>query len=151
MLLVSFCFMVFFSCNHVQGSSPAMFVFGDCSSDVGNNNYLHTTDKCDFPPYGIDYPGGVANGRCNNGKNVADFLGKIYLVIHQAVLFLCVSVTYILIMLMCIVIADKLGIASPEPYLSLMETRKTHKFLQGVNFASSGAGILSSTYEVRSN
>ncbi|XP_039120321.1 GDSL esterase/lipase At5g55050-like [Dioscorea cayenensis subsp. rotundata] len=117
MLLVSFCFMVFFSCNHVQGSSPAMFVFGDCSSDVGNNNYLHTTDKCDFPPYGIDYPGGVANGRCNNGKNVADFL------------------------------ADKLGIASPEPYLSLMETRKTHKFLQGVNFASSGAGILSSTYE----
>ncbi|KAH7661120.1 GDSL lipase/esterase protein [Dioscorea alata] len=116
MMLVSFCFMVFFP-GLVQGSSPAMFVFGDSLSDVGNNNYLHTTEKCNLPPYGIDYPGGVANGRCTNGKNVADFL------------------------------ADELGMPSPKPYLSLLETRKNHEFLLGVNFASSSAGILSSTYE----
>ncbi|KAM0941715.1 putative triacylglycerol lipase [Dioscorea sansibarensis] len=115
MLLVSFCFMVIFSGNYVQGSSPAMFVFGDCSSDVGNNNYLHTTDKCNFPPYGLDYPGGVANGRCTNGRNVTDFLETWH------------SVTRTL------------------PWSA--ETSKTHKFLQGVDFASSGAGILSSTYE----
>ncbi|KAM0951661.1 putative triacylglycerol lipase [Dioscorea sansibarensis] len=94
-----------------------MFVFGDSLSDVGNNNYLHTTEKCNFPPYGLDYPGGVANGRCTNGKNVADFL------------------------------AEKLGMPSPKPYLSLMETSKTQKLFRGVNFASSSAGILSSTYE----
>ncbi|KAJ0983069.1 hypothetical protein J5N97_011324 [Dioscorea zingiberensis] len=52
-----------------------MFVFGDSLSDVGNNNYIDTDAKCNFPHYGIDYPGGKPTGRCSNGKNVVDLLG----------------------------------------------------------------------------
>ncbi|XP_030461700.2 GDSL esterase/lipase At1g71250 isoform X1 [Syzygium oleosum] len=53
---------------------PAMFVFGDSIVDVGNNNYLRSYAKCNYPPYGIDYPGGPS-GRFSNGKNIVDMLG----------------------------------------------------------------------------
>ncbi|CAL1377229.1 unnamed protein product [Linum trigynum] len=29
---------------------------------------------CIYPPYGIDFPGGLATGRYTNGKNVVDFI-----------------------------------------------------------------------------
>ncbi|XP_072956771.1 GDSL esterase/lipase At5g55050-like [Typha angustifolia] len=96
---------------------PAVYVFGDSLADVGNNNHLHLSLlKANFPHNGIDYPGRKPTGRFSNGKNSADFL------------------------------ADKLGIPTSPPYLSLSSSsNKTSLYLNGVNFASGGAGILDST------
>ncbi|CAD5324767.1 unnamed protein product [Arabidopsis thaliana] len=47
---------------------PALIVFGDSIMETGNNNNLPTLLKCNFPPYGKDYPGGFATGRFSDGK-----------------------------------------------------------------------------------
>jgi hypothetical protein len=56
---------------------PAMFVFGDSTLDVGNNNYLPGPDvpRANKPYYGIDFPGSLPTGRFSNGYNIADYLG----------------------------------------------------------------------------
>ena len=57
---------------------PAVFVFGDSLVDVGNNNYLKLSlAKADFPHNGVDFPTKKPTGRFTNGKNAADFLGKL--------------------------------------------------------------------------
>ncbi|CAN6162437.1 unnamed protein product [Urochloa humidicola] len=100
---------------------PAIFVFGDSTLDVGNNNYLPGPDvpRANKPYYGIDFPGSVATGRFSNGYNIADYLAK-------SMGFPC----------------------SPPPYLSLAPS--TSRLVQtavagGVSYASGGAGILDST------
>ena len=50
------------------------FVFGDSFVDNGNNNYLQTTLKVNYFPYGVDFPTGPT-GRFSNGQNIADFIG----------------------------------------------------------------------------
>lgn len=100
---------------------PAVYVFGDSTLDVGNNNYLPGKDvpRADKPYYGIDLPGsGKPTGRFSNGYNTADF------------------------------VAQALGFKkSPLAYLEL----KARKMLipsavtRGVSYASAGAGILDST------
>lgn len=58
---------------------PAMYVFGDSTLDVGNNNHLQgkQVPRADKPYYGIDLPGsGKPTGRFSNGYNVADFVGN---------------------------------------------------------------------------
>ncbi|XP_044475061.1 GDSL esterase/lipase EXL3-like [Mangifera indica] len=52
----------------------AVFVFGDSIVDTGNNNNKTTLAKCNFPPYGRDFKGGVPTGRFSNGKVPADIL-----------------------------------------------------------------------------
>jgi hypothetical protein len=37
--------------------------------------------------------------------------------------------------------AEKVGLPTPPPYLSLESNKDHHAFLTGVNFASGGAGI----------
>ncbi|KAL2907184.1 hypothetical protein RDABS01_005894 [Bienertia sinuspersici] len=54
---------------------PAIIVFGDSIVDSGNNNYIATLVKINFPPYGRDFPGGVSTGRYSNGKIPSDFFG----------------------------------------------------------------------------
>ncbi|RRT71803.1 hypothetical protein GW17_00051440 [Ensete ventricosum] len=55
---------------------PAVYVFGDSTADVGNNNYLPGKDaKADFPHYGVDFPHQTPTGRFSNGYNAIDFLG----------------------------------------------------------------------------
>ncbi|XP_051126358.1 GDSL esterase/lipase At5g08460-like [Andrographis paniculata] len=54
----------------------AMFVFGDSLMDPGNNNYLSSTARADFLPYGIDFFAGPS-GRFCNGKTVVDYLGDL--------------------------------------------------------------------------
>jgi len=56
---------------------PAMYVFGDSTVDVGNNNYLPGDfPRADKPYYGVDFPGGARpTGRWSNGYNIADFVG----------------------------------------------------------------------------
>ena len=55
---------------------PAIFAFGDSIVDTGNNNYLKTLAKCNFPPYGKDFMGGIPTGRFSNGRILTDFLGN---------------------------------------------------------------------------
>lgn len=57
-------------------SISAIFVFGDSTVDSGNNNYIKTISKSNFPPYGKDFPDHIPTGRFTNGKLVTDFLGK---------------------------------------------------------------------------
>ncbi|CAM0908662.1 unnamed protein product [Alopecurus aequalis] len=100
---------------------PAVFVLGDSTLDVGNNNYLPGKDvpRANVPFYGIDFPGGpMPTGRFSNGYNLADFIAK------------------------------NLGFErSPLAYLAL----KSRNYLipsaltRGVSYASAGAGILDST------
>ncbi|XP_021742274.1 GDSL esterase/lipase At1g29670-like [Chenopodium quinoa] len=62
--------------NWVNGAPkvPCFFIFGDSLSDSGNNNNLITTAKCNFPPYGIDFPNGPT-GRFTNGRTTVDLIG----------------------------------------------------------------------------
>ncbi|XP_019194179.1 PREDICTED: GDSL esterase/lipase APG [Ipomoea nil] len=51
---------------------PAIIAFGDSSVDVGNNNYVHTIFKADYPPYGRDFASHQPTGRFCNGKLATD-------------------------------------------------------------------------------
>lgn len=57
----------------------AIYVFGDSTADVGNNNYLTGSNvaKANFPHNGVDFPTGRPTGRFSNGYNGIDFLGTI--------------------------------------------------------------------------
>ncbi|CAN0871947.1 GDSL esterase/lipase At5g42170 [Linum grandiflorum] len=55
----------------------AVFAFGDSLLDTGNNNYITGLVKCNFPPYGVDFPGGPnPTGRCSNGKLISDLIAE---------------------------------------------------------------------------
>ncbi|WVZ94211.1 hypothetical protein U9M48_040132 [Paspalum notatum var. saurae] len=72
---------------------PALYVLGDSTLDVGNNNYLPGADvrRANRRYYGVDFPGFPA-GRFSNGYNTADF------------------------------VANTMGfVSSPPPYLSLVQ------------------------------
>ncbi|XP_057522059.1 GDSL esterase/lipase 7-like [Amaranthus tricolor] len=60
-------------CSSSPPLAPAMFVFGDSLSDGGNNNWLPTLAKANYPPYGTNFPDGPT-GRFTNGKLVIDFI-----------------------------------------------------------------------------
>ncbi|XP_075639928.1 GDSL esterase/lipase At1g73610-like [Castanea sativa] len=53
----------------------AIFSFGDSILDTGMNNNL-LSGRCNYPPYGRDFPGKVATGRFCNGKNPTDLIAK---------------------------------------------------------------------------
>ncbi|KAL3535112.1 hypothetical protein ACH5RR_003573 [Cinchona calisaya] len=55
---------------------PALYLFGDSIVDVGNNNYLETLIKANFPPYGRDFINHTATGRFCNGKLARDFISE---------------------------------------------------------------------------
>ncbi|XP_074294507.1 GDSL esterase/lipase EXL1-like [Silene latifolia] len=55
---------------------PALLVFGDSIVDSGNNDYIDTIGKANFPPYGRDFAGGVATGRYSNGKIPSDLIAE---------------------------------------------------------------------------
>lgn len=101
---------------------PAMYVFGDSTLDVGNNNYLEGADvpRANKPLHGVDYPGSKPTGRFSNGYNIADSIAK------------------------------KLGLKeSPPAYLSLAQGTTplvVTALTEGVSYASAGAGILDSTH-----
>ncbi|KDO38513.1 hypothetical protein CISIN_1g018227mg [Citrus sinensis] len=52
---------------------PAIITFGDSAVDVGNNNYLATLFKANYPPYGRDFINHQPTGRFCNGKLATDF------------------------------------------------------------------------------
>ncbi|CAH2047315.1 unnamed protein product [Thlaspi arvense] len=55
---------------------PALIVFGDSVMDTGNNNNLPTLLKCNFAPYGKNYPGGFASGRFCDGRVPTDLIAE---------------------------------------------------------------------------
>ena len=77
--LILVCFCLISSSEVVQGQGtpqfPALIVLGDSTLDAGNNNNNDTPAKCNFPPYGRDFPGGIPAGRFSNGKLTLYFLG----------------------------------------------------------------------------
>ncbi|XP_062109744.1 GDSL esterase/lipase At4g16230-like [Humulus lupulus] len=56
-----------------QGS-PANFVFGDSLVDAGNNNYIVSLSRANYPPNGIDF--GSPTGRYTNGRTIIDIIGQ---------------------------------------------------------------------------
>ncbi|KAL8151141.1 hypothetical protein V2J09_020949 [Rumex salicifolius] len=61
---------------NAQPLVPAMFIFGDSVVDAGNNDYLPTLIKANFPPYGRDFPNHKPTGRFCNGKLATDFTAE---------------------------------------------------------------------------
>lgn len=58
----------------------AIITFGDSAADVGNNDYLYTIFKANYPPYGRDFAGHKATGRFCNGKLATDITGEFHIV-----------------------------------------------------------------------
>ncbi|GFP95234.1 GDSL esterase/lipase exl3 [Phtheirospermum japonicum] len=55
---------------------PAVIVFGDSVVDTGNNNYIETIVKVNYPPYGQDFMGGKPTGRFSDGKVPSDLIAE---------------------------------------------------------------------------
>ncbi|KAJ6829822.1 GDSL esterase/lipase-like [Iris pallida] len=108
-----------FSFDAEAARVPALYVFGDSTADVGNNNYLEGSHaKANFPHNGVDFPLSRPTGRFSNGYNGVDFLA-----IHMGFR------------------------RSPPPFLSIGNkiSHQTMRGTKGANFASGGSGILDST------
>ncbi|KAL3522400.1 hypothetical protein ACH5RR_015234 [Cinchona calisaya] len=59
-----------------NNSISSIFIFGDSTVDPGNNNYIHTIFKSNFPPYGKDFLNHIPTGRFSNGRLVTDFIAE---------------------------------------------------------------------------
>ncbi|CAN1322418.1 GDSL esterase/lipase At4g16230 [Linum perenne] len=58
-----------------DGDGIVNFVFGDSLLDPGNNNYIPTLSRGNYPPNGIDF--GEPTGRFTNGRTIVDILGNL--------------------------------------------------------------------------
>nr|CAB3449654.1 unnamed protein product [Digitaria exilis] len=102
---------------------PALFVIGDSTADVGTNNYLGTLARADREPYGRDFDTHRPTGRFSNGRIPVDYL------------------------------AERLGLPFVPPYLEQnmragaagVGVAQIDGMIQGVNYASAAAGIISSS------
>ncbi len=56
---------------------PASFAFGDSLGDPGNNNYIDSLSKANYPHNGIDFPAGPT-GRFTNGRTIVDIVGNTF-------------------------------------------------------------------------
>ena len=74
LLLILNAAAVAFRKNHEEGH-VALFVFGDSLYDPGNNNYINTTFKANFPPYGSSYFR-FPTGRFSDGRLIPDFISN---------------------------------------------------------------------------
>lgn len=55
---------------------PGIITFGDSAVDVGNNDYLPTLFKANYPPYGRDFVNHKPTGRFCNGKLATDLTAE---------------------------------------------------------------------------
>uniref|UniRef100_J3MVS0 GDSL esterase/lipase n=1 Tax=Oryza brachyantha TaxID=4533 RepID=J3MVS0_ORYBR len=60
----------------LAGGVPAVIMFGDSTADTGNNNFIQTMARGNYPPYGRDFAGGLATGRFSNGRLSVDFVSE---------------------------------------------------------------------------
>ncbi|KAB1222003.1 hypothetical protein CJ030_MR2G018495 [Morella rubra] len=54
----------------------ALLVFGDSTVDPGNNNYVGTAFKSNFPPYGREFLNQIPTGRFTDGRLPTDFVAS---------------------------------------------------------------------------
>lgn len=132
----------------VSAAPVVTYVFGDSLTEVGNNNYLqYSLARSDYPWYGIDFSGGQATGRFTNGRTIGDiiciFFISLILFLYHSMNVLFLKLANLFSFIFWDFEAEKLGIQSPPPYLSL--SKNDDALLKGVNFASGGAGILNDT------
>ncbi|XP_047312156.1 GDSL esterase/lipase At5g45960-like [Impatiens glandulifera] len=64
------------SLENINRKPSAIFVFGDSTVDAGNNNFIPTLFKSNFPPYGRDFDFHLPTGRFTNGKLVTDHIAS---------------------------------------------------------------------------
>lgn len=88
-LLIVSCFL---TCGSFAQDTlvPAIMTFGDSAVDVGNNDYLPTLFKADYPPYGRDFANKQPTGRFCNGKLATDFTGKYCIKLIRFCVYSCV-------------------------------------------------------------
>ncbi|GLJ37430.1 hypothetical protein SUGI_0760490 [Cryptomeria japonica] len=55
-------------------SVPAVLFFGDSYGDPGNNDFISTMIRSNFPPYGKNFPGQKPTGRFSDGKIMPDYI-----------------------------------------------------------------------------
>ncbi|KAJ4830219.1 hypothetical protein Tsubulata_035754 [Turnera subulata] len=119
-LLVFLVFQYSIILVQMEPLAPALYVFGDSMVDNGNNNFLPTTARANFSPYGVDFfVGGdifvgKATGRFTNGRTIPD------------------------------VIAEFLHIPYPPPYMNISKHSSPIP-LSGLNYASASCGLLPET------
>ncbi|KAL5697694.1 hypothetical protein ACHQM5_028813 [Ranunculus cassubicifolius] len=76
-ICILLCFSLFCDTGFTQDSTllvPAIITFGDSVVDVGNNDYLITIFKANYPPYGRDFANETSTGRFCNGKLATDII-----------------------------------------------------------------------------
>lgn len=78
-----------------------IIVFGDSSVDSGNNNFLNTDMKGNFPPYGGSFINHRSTGRLCDGLLAPDFIGKLYIIVVVLVFFLCIIVVVLVLKSIC--------------------------------------------------
>lgn len=62
-------------------------VFGDSSVDPGNNNFLNTDLKGNFPPYGGNFVNHKSTGRLCDGLLAPDFIGMFDIIVFISLKF----------------------------------------------------------------
>ena len=75
-IVVMIVLMGMVECKKEEAKVACYYIFGDSLSDAGNNNQLNTLAKANYPPYGLDFPGGVPTGRFSNGLTFVDRISK---------------------------------------------------------------------------
>ncbi|KAL6901968.1 hypothetical protein ACP4OV_004844 [Aristida adscensionis] len=70
------CLAVLAGAGVAGAGMPPIFIFGDSLVDAGNNNYIASLSKANYPPNGIDFAGHQATGRYTNGRTIVDILGQ---------------------------------------------------------------------------
>ncbi|KAK2642984.1 hypothetical protein Ddye_024747 [Dipteronia dyeriana] len=63
--------------DDIKFDVPALYVFGDSTVDSGNNNFLQSSSKANFKPFGVDFANGKPTGRFSNGRIEADFIAQV--------------------------------------------------------------------------
>ncbi|KAF7814207.1 GDSL esterase/lipase APG [Senna tora] len=77
LILMLLAFFLFLTRGNAQDTLvPAVITFGDSAVDVGNNNYLPTLFKANYPPYGRDFVNHQPTGRFCNGKLATDITAE---------------------------------------------------------------------------
>lgn len=77
-LILGVCVLAMFCGNGSAQTTtlvPAIITFGDSAVDIGNNDYLSTIFKANYPPYGRDFANKSPTGRFCNGKLATDITG----------------------------------------------------------------------------
>lgn len=64
--------IAFVSVSNAQPLVPAIITFGDSAVDVGNNDYIPTFFKANYPPYGRNFINHKPTGRFCDGKLATD-------------------------------------------------------------------------------